>query len=275
MSYRLVDAVWDLPDEAYGLNVRLYGGRRLLSCQSVLLVVCRYAKDDGTGSRPGVARIARQARLNARTVMSTLADLEHAGLIRAVAYREGGRGHATEWVVTLPDPEKACRYIQGLDPETLQVATGFGPETLQVPAINPVGTYTKTLQVPTPQPVIEPVIDPVIDPVRGADAPPSTRKTSPLGLVIQRIREGGGEVIPTSRDGKALKDSGADPEQVADFYLKVFRGDLGDDWLRSNLSIHAVISRLTGLKLSRTNGHARVPRTGHLAESCANFGRRL
>jgi hypothetical protein len=59
----------------------------------------------------------------------------------------------------------------------------------------------------------------------------------------------GGAPSPTfgGRAGKAVKESG-DPEAVAAAYLAAWRGEWGDDWLRDNLSIHAVVDRLDGFR---------------------------
>lgn len=67
--------------------------------------------------------------------------------------------------------------------------------------------------------------------------------------VVDLIVAGGVE-RPTfgGRDGKALKDTGADPETVAAAYLAVWRGEWGDEWLRDNLSVHAVVDRLGGFQ---------------------------
>lgn len=48
------------------------------------------------------------------------------------------------------------------------------------------------------------------------------------------------------RDGKALKDTGADPALVAEAYCALFRGAWGDDFMRRNLSVHFVVTRLGG-----------------------------
>lgn len=59
------------------------------------------------------------------------------------------------------------------------------------------------------------------------------------------------------RDGKALKDTGADPALVAEAYGALFRGAWGDDFMRRNLSVRFVVERLDAYqawKLNPKNG---------------------
>src|SRR4051812_3732827 len=88
MSWRLMERVCDLalPNNEF----------------RILMLLARRANDDGTGAFPSVARLVSESGNAERTVRYTLRSLEAGGWITAVAYRRGGRGHATEYRITLP-----------------------------------------------------------------------------------------------------------------------------------------------------------------------------
>lgn len=48
------------------------------------------------------------------------------------------------------------------------------------------------------------------------------------------------------QDHRALKDSGAEPELVAEAYATIFRGEWGDDFMRRRLTVQNVIGHLAG-----------------------------
>ena len=65
-----------------------------------LMALADHAHDDGSKAYPGVPRLTYKLRpLTRRTVKRLLRKLEAKGLIVATAYREGGRGKATEYQV--------------------------------------------------------------------------------------------------------------------------------------------------------------------------------
>lgn len=64
--------------------------------------------------------------------------------------------------------------------------------------------------------------------------------------MIDAIAAGGGAVAFGARDGKAVKECGADAQLIADAYLAAWRGEWGDGWLRENLSVRLVVERLGG-----------------------------
>lgn len=75
---------------------------------------------------------------------------------------------------------------------------------------------------------------------------------TPGGQVIDLVKAGGAPAPTfTGRDGKALRESGADPALVAAAYLAAWRGEWdpgGNGFLRENLSVHAVVDRLAGFQ---------------------------
>lgn len=83
--------------------------------------------------------------------------------------------------------------------------------------------------------------------------------------MIDAIKAGGGEVTFGPRDGKAVKDSGADAQLIADAYLAVWRGEWGDGWLRENLSIRLVVERLGGYQAWLKDRRPAVPQAASLS----------
>src|SRR5689334_12135960 len=69
----------------------------------VLMLLARHAHDDGAGAYPSVATLARESGKQERAVQANLRSLQRRGLILPVAYRHGGRGHATEYRLALPE----------------------------------------------------------------------------------------------------------------------------------------------------------------------------
>lgn len=88
-------------------------------------------------------------------------------------------------------------------------------------------------------------------------AAPAERAPTPSGRVIDAVRAGGAEITMRPQDHKALKDSGADPEAVAEAYCAIFHGTWGDEFCRRNLSVQFVIGRLAGYRATKANGPAR------------------
>jgi hypothetical protein len=68
-----------------------------------LMQLARRARDDGTGAYPSVGRLARESGKQERAVQRSLRSLQRRGLILPIAYRHGGRGHATEYRLALPE----------------------------------------------------------------------------------------------------------------------------------------------------------------------------
>lgn len=65
----------------------------------VLLALADHANDEGGAARPGLKRLGAKAKLSRRAVQECLKHLEAHRLIAANGYRQGGRGHATNWVL--------------------------------------------------------------------------------------------------------------------------------------------------------------------------------
>jgi hypothetical protein len=96
MSIRLMTAVWDLVlahDE-----------------QLVLLALADHAHDDGSKCFPGVRYLAWKTNYSERQVQRALRSMEAAGLIVAVAFANGGRGHATEYRINIEKGVKKTPY---------------------------------------------------------------------------------------------------------------------------------------------------------------------
>src|SRR3954453_6389569 len=91
---------WRLMERVCGL--RLDGLTLSASEFELLILLAQHARDDGTSVFPGLARLARLSGKDERSVQRLLRALEARHLIHAVAYRAGGRGHATEYQVTIP-----------------------------------------------------------------------------------------------------------------------------------------------------------------------------
>lgn len=80
--------------------------------QAVMLVLADHAHDDGTKAFPGVEYIAWKTNYSRRQVQRYLAALEKSGIIEAVAYSFGGRGHSTEYALHLAKGAKKSPFIK-------------------------------------------------------------------------------------------------------------------------------------------------------------------
>lgn len=96
VSWRLQDVIWTL---------KLPTEQRVL-----LLALAKHANDDGGSCYPGVRLLAWELDKTERSVQRGLSELKAAGLIRVVAYPQGGRGRSTEWQITLGQAERKPPY---------------------------------------------------------------------------------------------------------------------------------------------------------------------
>ena len=95
MSVRVMSMVWErYPDG---------GGDMLLA-----LALADHASDDGTRVFPSVASLAKKTRQSVRTVGYQLAKMRAAGWLIPVGHVDGGRGMATEYLIS-------AEWIKGAD----------------------------------------------------------------------------------------------------------------------------------------------------------------
>ena len=69
------------------------------STKMILLALADHSNDDGTHAYPGVRRLAWKTGLSVPSTKRILRDLRDSGLIEAVAWLDGGRGHATKYTI--------------------------------------------------------------------------------------------------------------------------------------------------------------------------------
>ena len=80
----------------------------------LLLAMADHADHDGGNIYPGVALLAIKTSDSERNVRRLIGDLEATGLIKAVAYRQGGHGRATNWRIDL---EELANHLRGEEPK--------------------------------------------------------------------------------------------------------------------------------------------------------------
>lgn len=91
------------------------------------------------------------------------------------------------------------------------------------------------------------------------------KATTPLGICLDAMRAAGVDLAYNGkRDGKALKESSADPLDVAAVCVAVFRGEYGDDFMRKRLTIAEAVGWVNGFKASRTNVKPIRPRASQV-----------
>lgn len=66
---------------------------------TVLVMLAERAPDETRIAHPGINLLAHDSRVSRSTCQRALKTLEELGEIRAVSYREGGRGMATDWEI--------------------------------------------------------------------------------------------------------------------------------------------------------------------------------
>lgn len=76
------------------------------SSKMLLLALADRADDNGTRCFPSRADLAKRTMDSERTVTRRLADLESAGLIECVEYRNGGRNKSPSWRLNIPAIEQ-------------------------------------------------------------------------------------------------------------------------------------------------------------------------
>lgn len=89
-----------------------------------------------------------------------------------------------------------------------------------------------------------------------AAPPKSVPKPNRTTQVIDLLAAEGVEVNPRPQDGKAIKNSGARPEEIAAVYLAIYRGEFGDDFMLQQLSLQSAIDHLDGYRASQAKSRA-------------------
>lgn len=106
----------------------------------VVLVLANHANAQGV-AYPGVDLIAQTTQTSRKTVTRALAELEARGLVKIRAYGKGGRGRATEYVLSLPVAELSTE-----NGETGTVADSVSPPVERAPGVD---TGTETTETGT------------------------------------------------------------------------------------------------------------------------------
>jgi len=96
-------------------------------------------------------------------------------------------------------------------------------------------------------------------------------KTNKLSDVIDAIKDAGGEVSTSSRDGKAVRECSAPAALIAEAYLAASSGAWGDDFTRRNLSLWFICSRIDGYRAHASQARA-SPASGNGYESYDSGG---
>lgn len=82
-------------------------------------------------------------------------------------------------------------------------------------------------------------------------SPRDGRADTGIGTIIDLVWAGNATIPFTARDAKAVKESRAPPELIAEAYLAAYHGEWGDEWLRENLTLRLVVDRLSGYCASK------------------------
>lgn len=107
---------------------------------------------------------------------------------------------------------------------------------------NPAGSTLPEIAAPTAAP--QPAPEAVSSGENSSRPSGQTPGQAAVGRLKELIAEQGVPLTFTGRDGSLLKTSGADPEEVAEAYCALYRGEWDDTFLRRRLSVHAVIENL-------------------------------
>jgi hypothetical protein len=81
------------------------------------------------------------------------------------------------------------------------------------------------------------------------------KSATALGQVIDGVRAAGIDLtFNAGRDGKALKESGADPSDVVAVFVAIYYSKYGDDFMRRRLNIPSAIEAINGYKAWLASG---------------------
>ena len=124
------------------------------SQQGLLLALADHADDDGTKCFPSVAYLAWKLGCTPRTVFRIMKDLKKAGLLEAVAWVGGGRGHTVEYILHLEKGDKKSPFRETANPDISVTLSGetnpdtsvtLSEETLTPVSLNPDTSVTPTI----------------------------------------------------------------------------------------------------------------------------------
>ncbi|MHB8409872.1 MAG: hypothetical protein ACYDHY_17595 [Acidiferrobacterales bacterium] len=164
--------------------------------------------------------------------------------------------HVREPVSTIPAPPE-CSDNDGLAPGEPDASTGPAPDEHQAgPAVygNHV-RYTETVTGKECAPAAP--VAAGAAPAKAATPakvpasetkPKAAPKPNKLSDVIDAIKDAGGEVTTSARDGKAVRECSAPAALIAEAYLAAASGAWGDDFTRRNLALWFVCSRIDGYR---------------------------
>ena len=183
MSVKLMGQVWEM---------ELPRGEQL-----VMLALADHGEDDGSQIFPSVARLAWKTGYKERQVQNILRSLEAKGLIEAVAYPQGGRGHATEFKMNLEKGAKKTPYVKGAKSERVQ------NPAQRVQSSTPKGakSSTKGAIAIAPQPSYNHQLESSIEPSR--EAASASPPPPPEPVRFEDIPQAPPEVRPTAKPTRA------------------------------------------------------------------------
>jgi hypothetical protein len=99
------------------------------------------------------------------------------------------------------------------------------------------------------------------------DTAPTEPAPTRSGVLLDLLKASDIAVTMRPQDHRALKESGADPEVVAEAYAAIFRGEWGDEFMRRSLSVQFVIGRLAGYASWKREQSGAVPHLNGTAAS--------
>ncbi|MHB8409820.1 MAG: hypothetical protein ACYDHY_17335 [Acidiferrobacterales bacterium] len=157
-------------------------------------------------------------------------------LILICKFTEHQHVNVHEPASTLPAPS-TCKHVQARAiPPVIKAHVKAEAEVNSAPAA-PVAAAAAPAQEPTPAKV-----------PASETKPKAAPKPNKLSDVIDAIKDAGGEVTTSARDGKAVRECSAPAALIAEAYLAAASGAWGDDFTRRNLALWFVCSRIDGYR---------------------------
>lgn len=102
-------------------------------------------------------------------------------------------------------------------------------------------------------------------PLQGETPPaltPKPRGNPKVSAVVDALRAEGMTGTITPRDAKAIRETEHDAREVAALYAAVFRGEYGDPWMQTKLSVALCLEYLPGWRSHQAGHHAPAKRNG-------------
>lgn len=254
MSIRVMSRVWD--------HSRHKGSALLL-----LLAIADNANEAGE-AWPSIDTLAKKVRMTDRNVQMLVQRLVDSGELQVEP--GGGKHHTNHYRVTLNGEATNTEKFSPLATPNGEKSRANGEKSGGQTVKNPVAKGERATSPEPGEPSSEPSLEPG-DRARsartrenGVGAPQAPTETTKTGDVVTRVKAEGIPITISSRDGKAIKDCNASAEQIAAAYVAAYRGTWGDEFIRSNLSVHLVVDRLAGF-LASTNGRSPARAAGAFA----------